>query len=201
MIMERCIGAHRWHRIQRALRHGKVTVICLLLTVVVLRGTIGAGKFGTPEQDFVNIRDQIVHKIAEHRRVLEEIQPQQQQQAKTTSDSADSSGSSSTSNSNSYMEFDINAILKDEGPEEKSDPNKPYSIGPKISDWDEQPSLWLKANPQFPNFIGPEKPRVLGSSPKPCENPVGDHYLLKSVKNKIDYCRLHGIEIFYNMAL
>jgi hypothetical protein len=42
---------------------------------------------------------------------------------------------------------------------------------------------------------------VIGSSPKPCENPVGDHDLLKSIKNKIDYCRLYRIEIFYNMAL
>ncbi|MFS7943550.1 putative xyloglucan 6-xylosyltransferase [Helianthus anomalus] len=34
---------------------------------------------------------------------------------------------------------------------------------------------------------------VTGSSPKPCENPVGDHYLLKSIKNKIDYYRIHII--------
>ncbi|KAJ7518078.1 hypothetical protein O6H91_21G053900 [Diphasiastrum complanatum] len=48
------------------------------------------------------------------------------------------------------------------------------------------------------------KPRILlvtGSQPKPCGNAVGDHYLLKAMKNKIDYCRLHGIEIFFNMAL
>ena len=41
---------------------------------------------------------------------------------------------------------------------------------------------------------------VSGSPPNPCDNPIGDHYLLKSIKNKIDYCRLHGIEIVYNMA-
>ncbi|GKA25866.1 hypothetical protein Tco_0711975, partial [Tanacetum coccineum] len=79
-----------------------------------------------------------------------------------------------------------------------------YSIGPKIDNWDEQRSEWLSSNPNFPNFLNANKPRVLlvtGSSPKPCENPVGDHYLLKSIKNKIDYCRVHGIEIFYNMAL
>ncbi|KAI6704459.1 hypothetical protein NL676_007421 [Syzygium grande] len=86
----------------------------------------------------------------------------------------------------------------------KRDPSKPYSLGPRISDWDEQRAEWLRNNPDFPDFIRPNKPRVLlvtGSSPKPCENPVGDHYLLKSIKNKIDYCRVHGIEIFYNMAL
>uniref|UniRef100_A0A6N2LI29 xyloglucan 6-xylosyltransferase n=1 Tax=Salix viminalis TaxID=40686 RepID=A0A6N2LI29_SALVM len=39
-----------------------------------------------------------------------------------------------------------------------------------------------------------------GSPPGPCDNPIGDHYLLKAIKNKIDYCRIHGIEIVYNMA-
>ncbi|EXB56092.1 Xyloglucan 6-xylosyltransferase [Morus notabilis] len=58
--------------------------------------------------------------------------------------------------------------------------------------------------PDFPNFFALNKPRVLlvtDSSLKPCKNPVGDHYLLKSIKNKIDYFRFHEIEIFYNMAL
>ncbi|KAL0712171.1 hypothetical protein Bca4012_019149 [Brassica carinata] len=170
-MIERCLGAHRCRRIQRALRHLKVTVLCLVLTVVVLHGTIGAGKFGTPEQDLDEIRQhfQTSRKRAEPHRT-----------------------------------FDINKIFVDEGEEERADPNRPYTLGPKIPDWDEQRSDWLAKNPSFPNFIGPNKPLVLlvtGSAPKPCENPVGDHYLLKSIKNKIDYCRLHGIEIFYNMAL
>ncbi|KAG6493321.1 hypothetical protein ZIOFF_048303 [Zingiber officinale] len=75
---------------------------------------------------------------------------------------------------------------------------------PKISDWDRQRADWLRGHPGRPSFVGPNKPRVLlvtGSSPQPCENPIGDHYLLKAIKNKIDYCRVHGLEIFYNMAL
>ncbi|GLJ06170.1 hypothetical protein SUGI_0032740 [Cryptomeria japonica] len=86
----------------------------------------------------------------------------------------------------------------------KIDPNSTfvYSLGPKISDWDQKRETWLKENPQFPSSIN-GRPRILlvtGSPPRPCDNPVGDHYLLKSIKNKIDYCRLHGIEIIYNMA-
>ncbi|KAM1058147.1 hypothetical protein ACFX13_032060 [Malus domestica] len=185
MILEKCLGAQRSRRIQRALRHSKVTILCLVLTVVVLRGTIGAGKFGTPEQDFLEIRDHFYsRKRAEPHRVLEEVH-------------------STPSDPNNYNAFDFNKIVVDEG-EDRPDPNKPYTLGPKISNWDEQRSKWLRENPNFPNFVGPGKPRVLlvtGSSPKPCENPVGDHYLLKSIKNKIDYCRLHGIEVFYNMAL
>ncbi|KAI4301392.1 hypothetical protein L6164_034675 [Bauhinia variegata] len=191
-MLEKCLGAQRARRIHRTFRHCKVTILCLFLTVVVLRGTIGAGKFGTPEQDFIDIRDHFYsHKRAEAYRVLEEVQA-------TSSSGADSS----TTN---YNAFDFYKILVDEeGDDEKHDPDEPYSLGAKISNWDEQRSRWLKENPNYPNFIKPNKPRVLlvtGSSPKPCENPVGDHYLLKSIKNKIDYCRLHGIEVFYNMAL
>ncbi|XP_042518131.1 xyloglucan 6-xylosyltransferase 2-like [Macadamia integrifolia] len=190
-MLDRCLGARRVRQIQRALRHGKITLLCLFLTVLVLRGYLGAGKFGTPEQDFKEIKDHLYfRKRAEPHRVLEEAQT-------TTTET--------TTENKNYNTFDPTKIAVDEeGDDEKPDPSKPYSLGPKISDWDEQRTKWLANNPGFPNFIAPNKPKVLlvtGSSPKPCENPVGDHYLLKSIKNKIDYCRLHGIEIFYNMAL
>ncbi|WOG99597.1 hypothetical protein DCAR_0518950 [Daucus carota subsp. sativus] len=80
--------------------------------------------------------------------------------------------------------------------------NETYTLGPKIESWDEDRKIWLSRNPDFPNYVN-GKPRVLlvtGSPPNPCDNPIGDHYLLKAIKNKIDYCRLHGIEIVYNMA-
>ncbi|XP_050216177.1 xyloglucan 6-xylosyltransferase 2 [Mercurialis annua] len=193
-MLTRCIGTQRVLRIQRAIRHAKVTIFCLFMTVIVLRGTIGAGKFGTPEQDLNDLRERFyaARKHGEPHRVLVEATESTQ------------SSDNDNKETNNYAAFDIKTILVDEGEDEKPDPNKPYSLGPKISDWDEQRGEWLKKNPNFPNFIGPNKPRVLlvtGSSPKPCENPVGDHYLLKSIKNKIDYCRLHGIEIFYNFAL
>ncbi|CAA2966459.1 xyloglucan 6-xylosyltransferase 2-like [Olea europaea subsp. europaea] len=199
-MLDRVLSPRRARQFQRLIRNGKLTLLCLLLTVIVLRGNLGAGKFGTPEKDLDDIRETFsyIRRRSEPRRVLEEAETVQKS----------SSSSDSTENgSNNYAEFDIRKILKDEddGVEEfKRDPSQPYSLGPKISDWDQQRGGWLKNNPNFPNFIAPNKPRVLlvtGSSPKPCENPVGDHYLLKSIKNKIDYCRLHGLEIFYNMAL
>ncbi|XVF62589.1 hypothetical protein PTKIN_Ptkin09bG0020600 [Pterospermum kingtungense] len=182
----------RWlrPRISRA----KITVLCgLLLTVIVLHGTFTPEIPGSSEENNDDHHSYASIKRVESRRVLlEEVSQNDAAQGEK--------------NDKSYAEFDISKILVDEedGEKVKPDPNKPYSLGPKISDWDQQRSEWLKNNPNFPNFIGPNKPRVLlvtGSSPKPCENPVGDHYLLKSIKNKIDYCRLHGIEIFYNMAL
>ncbi|CAL9174130.1 unnamed protein product, partial [Musa hybrid cultivar] len=78
-----------------------------------------------------------------------------------------------------------------------------YTLGPKIFDWDVQRRRWLAENRWFPSQTPAGKSRILlvtGSPPNPCDNPIGDHYLLKGTKNKIDYCRLHGIEIVYNMA-
>ena len=42
---------------------------------------------------------------------------------------------------------------------------------------------------------------VSGSQPEPCAGPGGDHLLLRFLKNKVDYCRLHGVELLYNTAL
>lgn len=198
-MLERFLSARRARQLQRLIRNGKLTLLCLVLTLVVLRGNLGAGSFGTPEKDIEEIRhtfSYIRHRRSEPRRVLEEA-------------ASSSSTVNVNANDNSYNDFDITKIFKDEDdgvPEFKRDPNQPYALGPKVTDWDQQRSDWLKKNPAFPSILGEknDKPRVLlvtGSSPKPCENPVGDHYLLKSIKNKIDYCRVHGIEIFYNMAL
>ncbi|KAL1543068.1 Xyloglucan 6-xylosyltransferase 2 [Salvia divinorum] len=195
-MLDRVLGPLKARRLHRVFRKAKLTVLCLFLTLIVLRANIGAGKFGTPEKDLDEIRETFSHirKRAEPRRILEEVA-----ELKSSGDA--------DAGSKNYADFDIKKILKDEDdgfPEFKRDPSQPYSLGPKISDWDVQRSEWLKNNPDYLNFVAENKPRVLlvtGSSPKPCENPVGDHYLLKSIKNKIDYSRLHGIEIFYNMAL
>ncbi|KAH9298753.1 hypothetical protein KI387_030435 [Taxus chinensis] len=177
-------SGRRVRQMQRAFQNAKVTVLCLFVTVMVLRGTIGAGKFGTPGQDLAEIREHlIVGRRGEPHRVLTEV--------------------SSAIDSNATAKAVEEEEERDE-PEVERDPNgPPYSLGPKISDWDEQRRKWLKKNPAFPNFLSNGRPRILlvtGSAPKACENPVGDHLLLKSIKNKIDYCRIHGIEIFYNMA-
>ncbi|XP_031280533.1 xyloglucan 6-xylosyltransferase 2-like isoform X1 [Pistacia vera] len=202
-MIDRCLGVQRSRKVRRALRNCKVTILCLVLTVVVLRSIIGAGKFGTPEQDLTEIRNRFyLHsrkRGAESHRVLKD----DRQTTSASSNTSNTTNSNFQKANNNYNEFDTSNISVDEEEDENPDWHKPYSVGPKISDWDERRSKWLKENPKFLNFVGEEKPRVLlvtGSSPRACENPVGDHYLLKSVKNKIDYCRIHGIEIFYNMA-
>ncbi|CAN1151970.1 Probable xyloglucan 6-xylosyltransferase 3 [Linum perenne] len=148
----------------------KITILCGLVTILVLRGTIGFGNLSSSEADAVN-----QNLLEETNRLLAEI--------RSDKEPADNETSSATSS-------------------DFLSPNVTYTLGPKVTDWDHQREVWLSQNPNFPSLVN-GKPRILlltGSPPSPCDNPIGDHYLLKAVKNKIDYCRIHGIEIVYNMA-
>ncbi|CAL4967476.1 unnamed protein product [Urochloa decumbens] len=87
-------------------------------------------------------------------------------------------------------------------PRQLTDP--PLSLGPVAPDYDERRAKWLRDNPRFPAFVAPGRPRVLvvsGSSPRRCSVPDGDHMLLRAFKNKVDYCRVHGFDIFYSTAV
>lgn len=46
---------------------------------------------------------------------------------------------------------------------------------------------------------GPAKILLVTSThPHECQNAHGDHILLQTLKNKVDYCRLHGLELYHN---
>ncbi|KAG0592456.1 hypothetical protein KC19_1G253100 [Ceratodon purpureus] len=64
------------------------------------------------------------------------------------------------------------------------------NFGRHVTDWD-------KRKPSKQNSVL----LVSSSHPRECENAHGDHVLLKSLKNKVDYCRLHGMELYYNMDM
>ncbi|XP_059648809.1 probable xyloglucan 6-xylosyltransferase 5 [Cornus florida] len=158
-------------RIRKRFNNLRITIFCGLVTILVLRGTIGINHLFP--NDPTEARNQVL--LEEANRVVAEIR----------SDDND----------------------PDDDDEQHSQPqinpsNVTYSLGPKIPNWNKVRKTWLKENPNFPNHIN-GRARILlvtGSPPNPCDNPIGDHYLLKSIKNKIDYCRIHGIEIVYNMA-
>ncbi|KAL2633988.1 hypothetical protein R1flu_005467 [Riccia fluitans] len=79
---------------------------------------------------------------------------------------------------------------------------KHKSLGTNPKSWDDKRAAWLEKYPHM-RLSSVGKPRMLlvsGSSPWACTNKMGDHYLLKSLKNKADYCRQHNIEVFYNLA-
>lgn len=157
-------------QIQRTFNNIKITILCGFVTILVLRGYIGLN-LSTPDADAVN-----QNLLEETTRLLAEIR-------------SDRDDTDDNDNLISYSNTTITVTAN-------------YTLGPKITTWDIDRKIWLDRNPQFPTAIN-GRPRVLlvtGSPPNPCDNAIGDHYLLKSIKNKIDYCRLHGIEIFYNMA-
>ncbi|XP_054808328.1 galactomannan galactosyltransferase 1-like [Prosopis cineraria] len=95
------------------------------------------------------------------------------------------------------------ADLHDDPPEKTfyDDPDMGYTMAQPMKNWDEKRKEWLS---RHPSFIPGAQERVLlvtGSQPSPCRNSIGDHLLLRLFKNKVDYCRLHGYDIFYNAAL
>lgn len=81
------------------------------------------------------------------------------------------------------------------------DPKLTYTInGEPIKNWDEKRKEWLNLHPSFLLHGGVDNRLLLlsGSQSSPCESPSGDHLLLRCFKNKVDYCRLHGYDIFYS---
>ncbi|XP_057784421.1 putative glycosyltransferase 7 [Salvia miltiorrhiza] len=82
------------------------------------------------------------------------------------------------------------------------DPKLSYALGSKpVRKWDEKRREWLRQHPSLAAGAEHRIFMVTGSQAAPCKNPIGDHLLLKLFKNKVDYCRRHGIDIFYNNVL
>ncbi|XP_065875935.1 glycosyltransferase 6-like [Euphorbia lathyris] len=81
------------------------------------------------------------------------------------------------------------------------DPHLSYSIEKPIKNWDRKRKEWFKHHPSFAAGAIDRVLVVTGSQPTPCQNPKGDHLLLRLFKNKVDYCRIHGYDIFYNNVL
>ncbi|CAI5502263.1 unnamed protein product [Closterium sp. Naga37s-1] len=82
-------------------------------------------------------------------------------------------------------------------------PESVYLLRPKVSDWDAKRAAHIAANPGC-NRTSKGKPRVMmvtGSNNKPCgEHGESDFLLLKFLKNKQDYARIHDLQIFYGMG-
>jgi hypothetical protein len=81
------------------------------------------------------------------------------------------------------------------------DPDMGYTMSDRVENWDEKREQWLKLHPSFSAGAKQRILMITGSQPAACKNPIGDHLLLRFFKNKVDYCRIHGYDIFYNNAL
>ncbi|KAI3862681.1 hypothetical protein MKW92_048042 [Papaver armeniacum] len=104
------------------------------------------------------------------------------------------------------LDFDlgVHGINLKEEPESENfydDPNLSYSMEKPIKNWDQKRKDWLNQHPSFASGVNERILLVTGSQMKPCKHPSGDSMLLRFFKNKVDYCRIHGYDIFYNNAL
>ncbi|CAE5957875.1 unnamed protein product [Arabidopsis arenosa] len=205
-------GFLRGWQIQNTLFNIKIMILCGFVTILILLGTISIGNFGSSNADSVNqsfIKETIpiLAEIPSDSHSTDLAEPPKADISPNTMDLAEPPKAEISPNA-TYLdeppkaEVSPNATYLDEPPKAEVSSNATYTLGPRITNWDSQRKVWLNQNPEFPSIVN-GKARILlltGSSPGPCDKPIGDYYLLKSVKNKIDYCRLHGIEIVYNMA-
>ncbi|RLM58456.1 galactomannan galactosyltransferase 1-like [Panicum miliaceum] len=87
------------------------------------------------------------------------------------------------------------------------DPELSYEAvgGRRVAGWDAKRAAWLRSRGLLGgggrHRVRERVVMVSGSQPEPCRGPGGDHLLLRFLKNKVDYCRLHGVELLYNNAL
>ncbi|KAJ9549578.1 hypothetical protein OSB04_022121 [Centaurea solstitialis] len=81
------------------------------------------------------------------------------------------------------------------------DPSFGYTLNKPIKNWDQKRKTWLQLHPTFKPGSPDRVFIVTGSRSTPCKSPTGDHYLLRFYRNKVDYCRTHGYDIFYNNVL
>lgn len=182
---------HRSRKISRTFNNVKITVLCGLVTILVLRGTIGLN-LSLPSHPSDADALAGAKAVEDIDRILREIR----------SDSDPSDPTDSDLDSSSVLS-NATALNISEAAAAYAAAVGNYALGPNVSGWDEQRRRWLAQNQGFPATVPGGKPRILlvtGSQPGPCDNPLGDHYLLKSTKNKIDYCRFHDIEIVHNLA-
>ncbi|KAL9228180.1 hypothetical protein vseg_003788 [Gypsophila vaccaria] len=214
-MIEKFIGNRKARQLHRLIRHFKVTVLCLILTVVVLRGTIGAGKFGTPEQDFLELRNRFAsRKFPFPHRVLVDVDVGHDRNSSlvTTQElrSSSSGGEGGVGRGNVVTPDDDELALLSS----RSSSSGEVMRGGNVirPDDDELALLSSRSSSSFSGEVvgGGNvviRPRVLLvtgslslSLSRRCGNSLGDYYLLKSVKNKVDYCRLHGMEVLYNVS-
>jgi len=89
----------------------------------------------------------------------------------------------------------------DDGPRTfYDDPELSYAAvgGRRLAGWDAKRAAWLRSRGLAARASPERVVMVSGSQPEPCPGDAGDHLLLRFLKNKLDYCRLHGIQLLYN---
>ncbi|EES15672.1 probable glycosyltransferase 3 [Sorghum bicolor] len=169
---------------RRIISNVKITLLCAFVTLLVLRGTVGVNRrlvyiAGTSDDNRAAATAS-TRPVDDIERILREIR-------------ADSDPDAAAKPSFSAEHYDRGAAWTTAN----------YSLGPRVTRWNAKRRRWLHQNPGFPSRDARGGPRVLlvtASPPGPCSSPAGDRFLLRATKNRLDYCRLHGVEMVHVTA-
>eukprot|EP00850_Spirogloea_muscicola_P022435 SM000295S11270 [mRNA] locus=s295:40433:43336:+ [translate_table: standard] len=228
-----------WGRqLARAANNVKITLACGLVTFLVLRGTLGAGRFGTPSADAQRLVG--AASLRPHRRALKwHVLGSDKPQVAEEEFPYDPRRPYSLGPKISGEALVLASVWLCAPPALSArclwQRRAVTSCGEECADWNERREMAIAHKPGC-NVSASGRPRMMlvtGSQPKECENPLGDHLLLMAFKmssmfvsclqwracdeagcltslaldgglhrtqNKMDYCRLHDVEVFYNMA-
>ncbi|CAL4995543.1 unnamed protein product [Urochloa decumbens] len=167
---------------KRIIHNIRIALLCAFVTLLVLRGTVGVNRRLVHIATFSNRAPPGVNKAADDiERILREIH------ADADADPNDDVTTPPATTATRHYDRGVAWSTAN------------YSLGPRVTRWNARRRRWLHLNPGFPSRDARGRPRVLlvtASPPGPCDTgPAGDHFLLRATKNKIDYCRLHGIEL------
>ncbi|CAN6335515.1 unnamed protein product [Urochloa humidicola] len=172
---------------KRIIHNIRIALLCAFVTLLVLRGTLGVNRrlvhiastttsHRAPPGTNAKAADDI-------QRILREIR------ADADPDDLSDDGDTPPAVATRHQYYDRGVAWSTAN----------YSLAPRVTRWNARRRRWLHLNPGFPSRDARGRPRVLlatASPPGPCDTgPAADHFLLKATKNKIDYCRLHGVEL------
>ena len=214
------ISPARVKQIQRSLNNIKLTLLCGFLTLLVLRGTLGAGRFGTPAKDLEEIKQHFGGRGDQHRKqliipsrslaqalVAEKHKPHTNPMDTDTDDDADDEDEMVE-----RAKLEENMGVKPAKASQRSGTrSKPYvdwhtRIRTRVLESNAHTAQSSKASSSSNssssyNTSAYSHSNIMlvttGFDPSQCETPLGHHFLFRSLNNKLDYCRLHGIQIFY----
>ncbi|AQK39268.1 probable glycosyltransferase 3 [Zea mays] len=186
---------------RRIISNVKITLLCAFVTLLVLRGTVGVNRrlvyiAGSPDNradSATATATGSARPVEDVERILREIRADSDDDPDAGPDDNDEAPTSTSSSAATGHHYDRGAAWTTTN----------YRLQPRVTRWNAKRRRWLHQNPGFPSRDARGGPRVLlvTASPQgPCGSSDGDRFLLRATKNRLDYCRLHGVEMVHATA-
>ncbi|TVU26911.1 hypothetical protein EJB05_29482, partial [Eragrostis curvula] len=168
---------------QRSINRIRVTLLAAFITFLIVRATIGINRLA--------YSGGAVSVVSDHAKVANDIERVLREIRADADDLDDGNEPDDDATPSEYHHAGASW-------------SPDYRLGPRVTRWNAKRRRWLHQNPGFPSRNARGNERVLlvtSSSPTastggPCATgALGDHLPLRAAKNKLDYCRLHGIDL------